>query len=168
MSNVEGLAPVPSSTSSHSAGSDVTNTEAANSAHPSVLFVCSKNGGKSQIAAGYLRKDAGDSIAVSSAGTKPGTSINELAADVLAGQGVDIRGEHHRQLTEADMRAASVVVVLGTEAKVPDLPGVTVEVWETDEPSLRGIEGRARMELLTEDIHRRVSDLQERLLHRHD
>lgn len=131
---------------------------------PSVLFVCSRNGGKSQIAAGYLAKEAGDLVHVSSAGTKPGTEINALAAQVLAGQGIDILKAVPRQLTQEDMRAASLVVVLGTEAKVPVVDGVAVEVWETDEPSLRGIEGLERMELLTDDIHRRVLELKDRLL----
>ncbi|MFP5366281.1 MAG: low molecular weight phosphatase family protein, partial [Actinomycetes bacterium] len=38
---------------------------------PSVLFVCSKNGGKSQLAAGLMRDLAGGKVAVYSAGTKP-------------------------------------------------------------------------------------------------
>lgn len=131
---------------------------------PSVLFVCSRNGGKSQIAAGYMSLEAGHAIGVSSAGTNPADSINMLAAEVLLEQGVDIRTQEPRLLTEQDMRAASLVVVLGTEAQVPETDGVTIERWETDEPSLRGIEGRERMELVCADIHRHVADLKSRLL----
>lgn len=47
---------------------------------------------------------------------------------------------------------------------MPALDGVAVEVWETDEPSLRGIEGRERMELVRDDIHARVLELKARLL----
>ena len=57
---------------------------------PSVLFVCVKNGGKSQMAAGLMRQLAGDTIAVESAGTRPGSSVNELSAASLAEVGVDI------------------------------------------------------------------------------
>ena len=39
---------------------------------PSVLFVCSKNGGKSQLAAGMMNELAGGAVTVYSAGTKPG------------------------------------------------------------------------------------------------
>lgn len=134
---------------------------------PKVLFVCSKNGGKSQIAAGFMRKEAGSRVEVSSAGTKPGTGINPLTAEVLLEQGIDIRGEQPRQLTEADLRRASLVVVLGTEAKVPNLDGVKVEVWDTDEPSKRGIEGKERMELVASDIHQRVIELKDRLSRSH-
>ena len=46
---------------------------------PSVLFVCVKNGGKSQIAAALMRARAGEAIEVHSAGTAPGSGLNEEA-----------------------------------------------------------------------------------------
>lgn len=133
------------------------------SGKPAVLFVCVKNGGKSQMAAGLMKLETGNDVAVSSAGTKPGTAINGLAAEVLLDLGIDIAAERPKALTEENMRKAGLVVVLGAEAKVPVLDGVLVETWETDEPSLRGIEGRERMELVRDDIHARVKDLAARL-----
>ncbi|MBV1778760.1 low molecular weight phosphatase family protein [Paeniglutamicibacter sp. ABSL32-1] len=132
--------------------------------NPAVLFVCVKNGGKSQMAAGLMRLEAGNDVTVSSAGTRPGAAINALSAEVLADLGVDISAERSKALTEEHMREAGLVVVLGAEAKVPALDGVRVETWETDEPSARGIEGRERMELVRDDIHARVKDLAARLL----
>ena len=58
---------------------------------PSVLFVCAKNGGKSHMAAGLMRQIAGDTVQVYSAGTKPGTAVNDLSAQTLAEVGVDIK-----------------------------------------------------------------------------
>jgi arsenate-mycothiol transferase len=55
-----------------------------------VLFVCVKNAGKSQMAAGLMRRLAGDTVQVHSAGTKPGAAINDLSAQALAEVGVDI------------------------------------------------------------------------------
>jgi arsenate-mycothiol transferase len=57
------------------------------------LFVCVKNGGKSQMAAGLMRNISGDSVHVYSAGTKPGDRINALSAESLAEVGVDISDE---------------------------------------------------------------------------
>lgn len=131
---------------------------------PAVLFVCRKNGGKSQMAAGLMRLEAGDSVDVSSAGTQPGTEINALSAEVLLELGADIRNEHPTALTKDSMRRAGLVVVLGAEAQVDPVDGVRIERWETDEPSLRGIGGRERMELVRDDIHRRVLELKDRLL----
>lgn len=136
----------------------------SDSSKPAVLFVCVKNGGKSQMAAGLLKHEAGSAITVASAGTKPGNAINPLSAEVLQDLGIDISAERPALLTVESMRSAGLVVVLGTEAHVPAVDGVSVETWETDEPSLRGIEGRERMELVRDDIHARVRDLKARLL----
>ncbi|MCW4464865.1 low molecular weight phosphatase family protein [Glutamicibacter sp. MNS18] len=133
-------------------------------ARPAVLFVCVKNGGKSQMAAGLMKFEAGEDMTVSSAGTSPGTAINVLSAEVLQDLGIDITAERPTGLTADAMRAAGFVVVLGTEPKVPSIDGVRTETWVTDEPSLRGIEGKERMELVRDDIHARVKDLRYRLL----
>lgn len=133
-------------------------------AKPAVLFVCVKNGGKSQMAAGLMNARAGARIEVSSAGTHPGSKINVLSSEVLLEQGIDITAEHPKQLTEADMRHAGLVVVLGLEAQVPQADGVDIEIWELDEPSSRGIEGRERMLLVRDEISSRVADLATRLL----
>ena len=44
---------------------------------PSVLFVCVGNGGKSQMAAALAEKHAGSKLGIHSAGTKPGTKLNQ-------------------------------------------------------------------------------------------
>lgn len=131
---------------------------------PSVLFVCVKNGGKSQMAAGLMRALVDNRITVFSAGTQPGTKINDLSAQVLLAQGIDIRTERPKLLTEDAMKAVNLVVVLGTEAQVPEVDGASVEVWELDEPSTRGIEGHERMLLMRDEINSRVKALGERLL----
>lgn len=119
------------------------------------------------MAAGLMKHEAGSDITVTSAGTQPGKALNALSAEVLADLGIDLSAEKTKLLTEENMRAAGLVVVLGSEASVPDLDGVQIEVWETDEPCLRDIEGRERMELVRDDIHTRVNELKHRLLASH-
>jgi arsenate-mycothiol transferase len=131
---------------------------------PSVLFVCVKNGGKSQMAAGLMAKAAQDAVEVHSAGTQPGKAINGLSAQSLAEIGVDISTEAPKLITADMVRAADVVVTLGREAHVQQVPGTRFENWDTDEPSERGIEGIERMRLVRDDIARRVEELRQRLL----
>ena len=50
------------------------------------------------------------------------------------------------------------------EAEVEPLDGPRYEVWEIDEPSLRGIDGAERMALVRDDIARHVEDLHRRLV----
>ncbi|TQF67201.1 low molecular weight phosphatase family protein [Rhodococcus spelaei] len=126
---------------------------------PSVLFVCVKNGGKSQMAAGLMRAAAGDTVDVHSAGTKPGAAINALSAESLLEVGVDITGEHPKPIDAQLVRDVDVDVPLGTEAHLDPVPGTRFENWDTDEPSERGIDGIERMRLVRDDIAARVTDL---------
>jgi arsenate-mycothiol transferase len=130
---------------------------------PKVVFVCQKNGGKSQMAAALMRDLAGDTIDVLSAGTKPGTSLNTQSVQSLEELGIDVGDEHPKALTRDMVESADVVVVLGAEAKVDQVPGVRFETWITDEPSERGIEGMDRMRLVRDDIRSRVVELRDRL-----
>jgi arsenate-mycothiol transferase len=132
-------------------------------ATPSVLFVCVKNGGKSQMAAGLMRSIAGDSVRVYSAGTQPGTSINRLSAESLAEVGVDISAETPTPIDPSLVRAVDFVITLGREAHVDPVPGTRFETWDTDEPSQRGIDGIERMRLVRDDIADRVTDLLSRM-----
>ncbi|MBT2276058.1 arsenate-mycothiol transferase ArsC [Rhodococcus qingshengii] len=126
---------------------------------PSVLFVCVKNGGKSQMAAGLMRKAAGDQVDVYSAGTKPGSAVNALSAETLLEVGVDLTGEAPTLIDPQLVRDVDLVVTLGSEAKVEPVDGTDFENWDTDEPSERGIDGIERMRLVRDDIAARVDGL---------
>lgn len=134
------------------------------SSTPSVLFVCVKNGGKSQMAAGLMRQLAGDTVTVYSAGTKPGAAINDLSAQALLEVGVDITGEQPTPVDYELARDVDLVITLGREAQLDPLPGTRVENWDTDEPSDRGIDGLERMRLVRDDITARVQRLHTTLI----
>jgi arsenate-mycothiol transferase len=133
---------------------------------PSVLFVCVKNAGKSQMAAGLMRQLAGDAVDVHSAGTRPGDALNALSAESLAEVGVDISAEHPKPIDLDLLRRVDRVIVLGREAHLDAPEGVAVEIWATDEPSERGIDGIERMRLVRDDIARRVELLYRELTSR--
>ena len=132
-----------------------------------VLFVCVKNGGKSQMAAGLFRQAVAEDPdpgrwQVESAGTRAGSKLNALSVESLAEVGVDITDQQPRQLTPELQQATDVVITVG-EADVDPLPGPRYETWEIDEPSLRGIDGMERMRLVRDDITRQVDNLHNRL-----
>ena len=131
---------------------------------PGVLFVCVKNGGKSQMAAALMRLHAGDRVAVHSAGTDPGNKVNALSAEAVAELGADMSGQVPTAVDPELLRRMDRVVVLGAEAtlenyKDDDHNTVAPEVWLTDEPSDRGIDGLERMRLVRDDIAGRVTTL---------
>ncbi|GAA1462935.1 low molecular weight phosphatase family protein [Williamsia maris] len=129
----------------------------------SILFVCAKNAGKSQMAAGLMRAAVGDTVEIHSAGTRPGKALNAMSVAALREVGVDVGGEHPKP-TDPDLAGRMThVIVLGREARFDPGPGPIVETWDTDEPSDRGIEGAERMRLIRDDIAARVDDLVARL-----
>lgn len=132
---------------------------------PTVLFVCSSNAGKSQMAEALLRQAAGDEVEVHSAGTSPGTDINHESERALAEVGADMSAGVPKGLDPELLRRADRVVVLGSNAQLEPVEGMRapVERWVTDEPSERGIQGEERMRLVRDDIRARVSGLADEL-----
>lgn len=130
-----------------------------NQARPSALFVCVKNGGKSQMAAALMRQRHGDTIDVHSAGTRPGTLLNAGSVTSLEEIGASVAGEHPKPIDPELLDTVDRVVILGEDAQI-DQPGIAqIDRWITDEPSTRGIEGHERMRLIRDDITSRVDAL---------
>lgn len=144
----------------------MTATPPAEASRPSVLFVCVKNGGKSQMAAALLRRRAGEAIEVHSAGSRPGSAINGLSAEAVAEVGADMSEGSPKPIDPELLRRVDRVIVLGAEARVEPVEGMRaqIETWHTDEPSERGIEGIERMRLVRDDIDARVQGLRDELV----
>src|SRR5699024_5931612 len=93
-------------------------------ATPSVLFVCVKNGGKSQMAAALMEARAAGAVEAHSAGTKPGSAVNALSAEVIAEGGADMPSAYTKPIDPALLARVDRVVVLGKEAVVEPVPGM--------------------------------------------
>ena len=131
---------------------------------PTVLFVCVSNAGKSQMAEALLRRRVGDAVAIHSAGTRPKpveAGVNAESAASVAEVGASMADATPKGIDPELLRTADRVVILGADAQVEPVEGMkaTIERWETDEPSLRGIEGAARMNIIRDDIDARVGAL---------
>lgn len=129
--------------------------------HPSVLFVCVGNGGKSQMAAALAKKHAVDRLQIHSAGTQPGSKLNVQSIEVIAEAGADMSGDHPKGIDPQLLREVDRVIILGADAQLEmpaDAQG-SLDRWVTDEPSEHGIEGLERMRLVRNDIDTRVRSL---------
>ena len=89
-----------------------------------VLFVCTNNSARSQMAEGLLRHLHGDRYEFFSAGTEP-TKVNPLAIRAMAERGVDISGQRSKSLTELRGREFDLVVTVCDRAReaCPFFPG---------------------------------------------
>lgn len=128
---------------------------------PTVLFVCVSNGGKSQMAEALMRAHVGDAVAIHSAGTHPKGKVNAGSAASVARVGASMDAATSKPIDPELLRTADRVIVLGRDAEVEPVEGMTatIERWDTDEPSTRGIEGDERMDLIRDDIRGRVEAL---------
>jgi arsenate reductase len=123
---------------------------------PSVLFVCVHNAGRSQMAAGWLRHLAGETVEVRSAGSIPADQVNPSAVAAMAEVGVDIAGQQPRVLTVDAVEASDVVITMGCGDACPVFPGTRYLDWDLDDPAGMGVEA---VRPIRDEIEARVRGL---------
>ncbi|MFI6997033.1 arsenate reductase ArsC [Nocardia sp. NPDC050175] len=107
---------------------------------PIVLFLCTHNAGRSQMALGWFTHLAGDAAVVWSGGSEPGDEINPVAVQVMAEVGIDIAREYPKPWTEEILQAADVIVTMGCGDSCPIYPGRRYENWELPDPDGESLE----------------------------
>ncbi len=91
---------------------------------PKVLFLCTGNSARSQMAEGYLRQVASDSFTAMSAGIEP-KGLNPLAVEVMDEIGIDISNQHSKDVVSLLGQHIPYVVTVCDNAKerCPIFPG---------------------------------------------
>ena len=107
----------------------------ANDGLPIVLFLCTHNAGRSQMAMGWFERLAGNKAVAWSGGSEPGLEVNPAAVDAMAEVGIDITTEFPKPWTEEIVRAADVVITMGCGDACPLYPGKRYEDWELQDPA---------------------------------
>jgi protein-tyrosine-phosphatase len=123
---------------------------------PSVLFLCVHNAGRSQMAAGWLRHLAGESVKVFSGGSEPAESLNRSAVAAMAEVGIDIAAELPQPWSDEIIQAADVVVTMGCGDACPFYPGKRYVDWELEDPAGKPVE---EIRPIRDEIERRVRGL---------
>ncbi len=101
---------------------------------PTVLFLCTHNAGRSQMAMGFFTHLAGDRAIAWSGGSEPGTRVNPAAVAAMAEVGIDISGEYPKPWTDEIVRAADAVITMGCGDACPVFPGRRYEEWVLTDP----------------------------------
>jgi arsenate reductase (thioredoxin) len=123
---------------------------------PEVLFVCTHNAGRSQMAAALLDHDAAGRVRVTSAGSQPADQINPAAVQAMAEIGLDISREFPKRLTSDKVQAADIVVTMGCGDACPAYPGKRYLDWDLPDPAGLTL---AEVRPIRDEIQRRVADL---------
>ena len=102
-----------------------------------VLFLCTHNSARSQMAEGFLRAMAGDRFEAGSAGTEK-TSVNPLAIRVMAEVGIDLGGHTSKLYDDVASEAWDYLITVCDDAneRCPWVPGSVRRLhWSFPDPS---------------------------------
>jgi len=127
---------------------------------PIILFACTHNAGRSQMAAGFLEHFAEDRAVAWSGGSEPGDQINPAAVEAMYERGIDISQEYPKPWTEEVVEAADVVVTMGCGDECPFFTGKRYEDWELTDPNGLDV---AAVRPVRDEIERRVLGLLDEL-----
>jgi protein-tyrosine-phosphatase len=133
----------------------------ANDGLPTVLFLCTHNAGRSQMALGWLQQLAGSRAIAWSGGSEPGREINPAAVEAMAEVGIDITDEFPKPWTQEIVQAADVVITMGCGDACPIFPGKRYEDWDLVDPAGLDV---AEVRPIRDEIRRRVERLLAELL----
>lgn len=125
-----------------------------------VLFVCTQNAGRSQIAQALFERHGPDDVRAESAGAEPADRIHPVVVEAMNEIGIDLSGRRPKRLMLEMQLHADWAITLACGAKCPFVPSV-VEDWDIDDPAGKPIEEVRR---IRDEIEERVEELVENRL----
>jgi protein-tyrosine-phosphatase len=102
-----------------------------------VLFLCTGNSARSQIAEGLLRSIGGPDFEAHSAGTRPRPDVHPAAVRAMADAGVDIGSQRPKDSSAFERQRFDFVVTVCDRAReaCPVLPGAETVHWSFPDPA---------------------------------
>ena len=125
-----------------------------------VLFVCTENANRSQMAEAFARIYGPDVVEAFSAGSAPGSGVNPRAVRAMAELGYDLGAHHSKGLDEVPPGPYDCVITMGCGDACPWVPAERRADWDLADP--RDLEPEA-FNLIRDEIGRRVRALVEEL-----
>jgi protein-tyrosine-phosphatase len=103
-----------------------------------ILFLCTANSARSQLAEALLSDRADARVQASSAGTRPGECVHPLAIEELRARGIETGGLHPKSIEQAVNEMPDVVITVCDSARdeCPVFPGAPLQVhWGLPDPA---------------------------------
>jgi len=127
-----------------------------------ILFLCTGNAARSQMAEGLMRAFHGDVVDVVSAGSRPAGWVHPLAIGALAEIGIDIHDAQSKSAEQfLDQHFDIVVTVCDSAAQdCPLWPGAKrIEHWPIEDPTWGSGSGAERFRATREELSQRIEEL---------
>jgi arsenate reductase len=121
-----------------------------------VLFVCLRNAGRSQMSEALFTQAAAGAHRALSAGTDPADHVHPEVIDVMRELGIDLAERHPQLLTRELAEQADIVVTMGCGDQCPYIPGKRYIDWDLSDPAGQPIE---RVREIRDEIAGRVQAL---------
>jgi arsenate reductase len=99
-----------------------------------VLFVCTHNAGRSQMARAFFDRDTPADVRAESAGTQPATAVWPTVVEAMAEVGIDLSGQRPQKLLVEMQLHADWAVTMGCGDACPYVPTM-VENWDVPDPA---------------------------------
>src|ERR671911_336932 len=116
-----------------------------------VLFVCTQNAGRSQMAQALWDRYGPEDVRAESAGAEPADRVHPEVVEVMRELGVDLSAKRPKKLTLEMQLHADWAVTLACGAKCPYVPSM-VEDWDIEDPAGKPIE---EVRLIRDEIDER-------------
>jgi len=120
-----------------------------------VLFVCTHNAGRSQIAQAFFERHAPEDLRAESAGQEPAEAIWPNVVEAMREVGIDVSGRRPKRIEVEMQLHADKAITLNCQGTCPFVIG-GVEDWDVDDPAGQPIE---KVREIRDDVERRVRDL---------
>ncbi|MFH1032703.1 MAG: arsenate reductase ArsC [Chloroflexota bacterium] len=124
-----------------------------------VLFVCVRNAGRSQMAEAFFNKLAKGRAMGISAGTQPAEKLNPVVVEAMREVGIDINGAKSKKLTMEMIEKVDKMITMGcgADAKALCPAGFTeTEDWALEDPKGKSLE---QVRKIRDEIKKRVLNL---------
>lgn len=123
----------------------------------SILFVCTKNSARSQMAEGFFNfYNKNPRYIGISAGTHPAKSVNPNVIKVMKEKGIDISEQKTKALAWDAAKNAHKIYTMGCTQGCPITPPEKTEDWNLENPAGKSIE---KFREVRDDIERRIKKL---------
>jgi protein-tyrosine-phosphatase len=122
-----------------------------------VLFVCTHNAGRSQMAQAFFERYAPEDLRAESAGQEPAEAIWPNVVEAMREAGLDISDRKPKKIELEMQLHADKAITLNCQGSCPYVIG-GVEDWDVDDPADQPLE---KVREIRDEIERRVRDLVE-------
>lgn len=122
-----------------------------------ILFVCTENACRSQMASAFARFHAGNRVEAISAGSKPADRVDPHMVTAMAEKDIDMAYLRPRALEKVGQEGKpDQIILMGCEDQCPIFPGVPTERWDLEDPADQSMEVMRR---IRDEIEKKVLEL---------